>query len=185
MEEQLKIANDYLKNNNYDMAIVKYTECLESTLDKYKIYMNRCICYFKLEQYDDALVDAYRSVQLNKNSAKALGRVGSCLLALERKEESIDAFKQAYELEPTNINYKKLSYQEDKTDSENDDMPPLIEQLMGNNFNSICSSILNNDKLIKKILDKNFQNKILSDTFELLNDNELNIIMKNVISKYN
>ena len=184
MEEQLKIANNYLKNNDYDMAIVKYNECLEGTLDMYKIYMNRCICYFKLEQYDEALTDAYCSVQLDKNSAKAWGRVGSCLLALKRNEESIDAFKKASELEPNNINYKKLSYQEDTTDSEYDDMPPLVDQLMSNNFNSICSSILNNDKLIKKILDKDFQNKILTNTFELLNDNELNIIMKNVISKY-
>jgi tetratricopeptide (TPR) repeat protein len=191
--EQLKEKADTLHNNKeYNEAIEYYTLALDYESDeKYKIYMNRCLSYYKLEKFNEALMDAVKATRMKSDYSKAWGRLGSCLLALNKKDQAIFAFKKAYDLEPTNENYKKesekdLSNHESDTEDEESDIPSLtkklenmnlktipnfvpnlnnnnLKNLLNNNMvDNMLNNMLSNQELMNKMSDDNFQKKILS-----------------------
>lgn len=106
-----KLGDENYDKKHYKIALKHYTTALDfgKNKDTYKIYLNRCLANFKLEMFNDALDDACKASSLNPESARAWGRIGSCLCALNKKEESYIAFDKAYKLDPSNENYKKLS----------------------------------------------------------------------------
>lgn len=107
MEDLKSVGDDLFNKNMFEEAIDKYTLALDfDSDDKYKIYLNRCLSFYKLKKYNKALSDAIKATRLKPNNAKSWGRLGSCLNILGRKSQAIYAFKKAYELEPLNENYK-------------------------------------------------------------------------------
>ena len=122
--EQLKINGDKcFYEQNYEQANNYYTKALDfDSEDKYKIYLNRCLSFYKQEKYNEALADAIKATRLNPNNAKSWGRLGSCLNILGRKQQAVCAFKKAYELEPSNENYKNEEKEDkDKEDKDKED----------------------------------------------------------------
>ena len=120
MEQLKSIGDEFFYENMFEEAIEKYTLALDfDSDDKYKIYLNRCLSFYKLKKYNKALSDAIKATRLKPDNAKSWGRLGSCLSALGRKSQSIYAFKKAYELEPLNENYKMEANKEiDLNDSD-------------------------------------------------------------------
>ena len=207
--EQLKNTGDKLFNEqNYKEANKYYTQALEfDCKDKYKIYLNRCLSFYKQKKYDKALSDAIKATKLKPDNAKSWGRLGSCLNVLERKAQSICAFKKAYELEPTNEDYRKEVAKDtnsndlDENEKEDDEITSLTKTLKSINFNNlsnidllnnnmvdnILNNMLSNEELIKKISDQSFQNKILSyqnNPFEVLNDKETISLMCSMLKEF-
>jgi tetratricopeptide (TPR) repeat protein len=127
MEQLKSIGDDFFNENMFEKAIEKYTLALDfDSDDKYKIYLNRCLSFYKLKKYNKALSDAIKATRLKPDNAKTWGRLGSCLGALGRNSQSIYAFKKAYELEPLNENYKieskkKLDFNDSDTEDEDED----------------------------------------------------------------
>ena len=219
------IADQYFRDNKLEEAIHNYTLAIESNVESdnnYKIYMNRCLSYFKLERFDEALDDAIKATRLNNESSKAWSRVGSCLVALHRYKQAVKAFEKSCELEPTNDFYKNLLenakdkdiHESDDTDTEEedeeeseknmdkDDLKQKIEDLKkSNNFpdllkdkngitdglvDGLFNSMLSNDKLMNKLSDKNFQDKVVDyqkNPFAIFNDKEMMDLMNDIISK--
>jgi tetratricopeptide (TPR) repeat protein len=120
MEQLKSIGDNFFNENMFEEAIEKYTLALDfDSDDKYKIYLNRCLSFYKLKKYNKALSDAIKATRLKPDNAKSWGRLGSCLSALGRKSQAIYAFKKAYELEPLNENYKMEANKEiDLNDSD-------------------------------------------------------------------
>jgi tetratricopeptide (TPR) repeat protein len=120
MEQLKSIGDEFFYENMFEEAIEKYTLALDfDSDDKYKIYLNRCLSFYKLKKYNKALSDAIKATRLKPDNAKSWGRLGSCLSALGRKSQAIYAFKKAYELEPLNKNYKMEANKEiDLNDSD-------------------------------------------------------------------
>lgn len=146
-----KLGDDNYQQTNYEEAVKYYTQAIETDDDNiYLVYLNRCLTYIKMNKYTEALDDAIKSTILKQDNAKAWGRVGSCLLALKKDKQATLAFNKAYQLEPTNEEYKKLS------NNKNSYVLPNMEGLMGNLFNKM----MNNKKLIKLALDQNVQGKL-------------------------
>ena len=147
-----KLGDDNYQQTNYEEAVKYYTQAIETDDDNiYLVHLNRCLTYIKMNKYNEALDDAIKSTILKQDNAKAWGRVGSCLLALKKNKQAILAFDKAYQLEPTNEEYKKLSNNEN-----NNYVLPNMEGLMGNLFNKMMT----NQKLIKLALDQNVQGKL-------------------------
>ena len=125
MEQLKSIGDDFFNKNMFEEAIKKYTLALDvDSDDKYKIYLNRCLSFYKLKKYNKALTDAIKATRLKPDNAKTWGRLGSCLGALGRKSQAVYAFKKAYELEPLNENYKIESNKEidlNNSDTEDED----------------------------------------------------------------
>jgi len=118
--EQLKNTGDkFFYEQNYEEANNYYTKALDVDSEyKYKIYLNRCLSFYKQKKYNEALSDANKATRLNPDNAKSWGRLGSCLNILGRKQQGIYAFKKAYELEPTNENYKNEAGKKSEKESE-------------------------------------------------------------------
>ena len=210
--EQLKNTGDKLFNDDkYEEANKYYTQALElDSENKYKIYLNRCLSYYKLKKYKEALSDAINSTKLKPDNAKSWGRLGSCLYVLDKHSQSISAFKKAYELEPTNDNYKKEAVKEnnasdteeeeeeynihcDKEDIHCDNIQLHdIKYIKKNIINdktvdNIINNMLSNEVLINKISDETFQNKILSyqsNPFEILKDKETMSLMFSILKDF-
>ena len=107
MEDLKSVGDNFFNKNMFEEAIEKYTLALDfESDDKYKIYLNRCLSFYKLKKYNKALSDVKEATRLKPDNAKSWGRLGSCLNILGRKSQAVYAFKKAYELEPLNENYK-------------------------------------------------------------------------------
>ena len=127
MEQLKNIGDDFFNENMFEQAIEKYTLALHfDSDDKYKIYLNRCLSFYKLKKYNKALSDAIKATRLKPDNAKTWGRLGSCLNILGKKYQAVYAFKKAYELEPSNENYKtesnkEIDFNDSDTEEEDED----------------------------------------------------------------
>ena len=179
-----KSANDDFIDGKYEEAEQKYTLLLKNENENNNlIYLNRCLTYLKLNRLDEALEDAKNSIKLKSDNAKAWGRLGSCLLAKENKDQAKIAFLKAYELESDNEEYKKLALDESVEEEENDDdMVAIMDKIKNLNFiksmdkdtfpKEVISEIekmLPLDGVMGNILNKMMNNKNL---LSLMDDNE-------------
>ena len=157
-----KLGDDNYKQNNYEEAIKYYTLALElNSEDNYLVYLNRCLTYVKLNNYDDALKDALTSTILKPDNAKGWSRVGSCLTALKREEEAQAAFDKAYQLESDNEIYKNLSSVKTIDLSTNlSNLPKFLDLGLENLMGDLFNKMMHNEKLIKLASDEKFKNKI-------------------------
>jgi stress-induced-phosphoprotein 1 len=187
-------GDDNLKNENYNAALDFYSEALElGKFEKtYAVYLNRCLTYFKLDKYDKALDDALKASVIKPDSAKAWGRVGSCLLALNKKEESYEAFYKASQLEPTNEHYKSLCKTENldqlieelkELKKKEVEMPkPSIEGLLGPLF----SKMMNNKKLIQLATNPSFNlAKYKDNPLDAMNNPDIMDLVSDVLGELN
>jgi tetratricopeptide (TPR) repeat protein len=143
MEQFKNTADKFFNDNNLEEAIENYTLALDfDSEDKYKVYLNRCLSFYKLKKYNEALSDAIKATRLKPDNAKAWGRLGSCLCALGKKSQAVCAFKKAYELEPTNENYKKESEKEyDSNDSDTEDEESTVQNLPNQEIFSLTKKL--------------------------------------------
>jgi tetratricopeptide (TPR) repeat protein len=191
MEEYKEKGDALFINNKLNKALENYTKALTFE-NNYKVYLNRCLTHYELKNYKDALSDAINATRLEPTYAKAWGRVGSCLLMLNKKEQATIAFKKAYELDPTNEKFKELSVyvspfnikdeitlgkkqrfflNETEDDTEDETEDELIDTFKNEldsinkylpKINTIFSSLLSNKELINKLSQTDFQSKMLS-----------------------
>lgn len=57
----------HFKNNNYQMAIEKFTEALKFDEKNLEMFMLRALCYMEVSFLDDAMIDLMESEALNNN----------------------------------------------------------------------------------------------------------------------
>jgi len=99
--KKLAATKAYVKGN-YDQAIKLLTEAIEIAPDNHTLYSNRCAAYMALSDWDSAIEDSNKVIDLNEEFVKGYYRKGLCLIELERYEEAELALKEAYDLEPEN-----------------------------------------------------------------------------------
>lgn len=205
MEQLKSIGDDFFNENMFEKAIEKYTLALDfDSDDKYKIYLNRCLSFYKLKKYNKALSDAIKATRLKPDNAKTWGRLGSCLGALGRNSQSIYAFKKAYELEPLNENYKieskkkldfndsdtenedknenedKYKYENNDSETEDEDSnnPNIHKQDIFSLTKNIKSIMCTDENNIPNVIDTMMNNKMVDNMFNkiLSNDDLINKI---------
>ena len=196
--EQKLLGDELLNNNKLQEAIEQYTLALNNNNDenKYKIYLNRCLANYKLNNYEDALNDAVLATKLNSNNAKAWGRVGSCLLVLNRNKEAQIAFQTAYELDKTNDHFKMLSSNSNDDDTEDEldnnfnnlDMNALLNNNFTNtSMSNLFSHILSNETLLNKISEPEFQKTLVSyekNPLAALKDKDIMNLMNDLLKSF-
>ncbi|XP_041361777.1 protein unc-45 homolog B-like [Gigantopelta aegis] len=89
-------GNQHFKDGNFDLALSCYTKALDLGLAKETemsiIYKNRSACYLKLGQYETAIEEATKCLEITPNDPKALFR--RCQ-AYEKMGKVQEAFKDA------------------------------------------------------------------------------------------
>lgn len=180
------IEKELYENNKYDELILFYNNQI---LDN-KILLNRCLCFLKLKQYNNAFNDALKAIDINKNYSKSWGYLGASLYGLNKLEDSLIAYNKAYELSKNDIYLKmtddlkkKLIYKKDLILKKKLSKKINNFQIEGL-FNSLYNNIITDPHIIEKLNDKNFQSKILSyhnKPEEALKDDDILNIMNNLI----
>jgi tetratricopeptide (TPR) repeat protein len=103
---KFKEGNDAFKNGNWDSAAKLYTKAinLQKTEDKDLVIFlkNRAAAYLKLKNYDAAVSDCDKSLEIVPNDPKALYRHCQVLECLERYEEAYRGATQIFKDDPNN-----------------------------------------------------------------------------------
>ena len=154
-----ELANRYFNDRKFTDAIELYTELLLEDPSNYYLFSNRSACYIKLSDFDKAYNDAKKCIELKPLSAKAHFRLGTACHGLQNYDEALVAYNKADELEPSE-NYKNMI---DIVKSKLIELKPSISDDVNSDpmFSSMFDKVINNPKLMEKLMDTNFQNKIL------------------------
>ena len=102
-------GNAYYQRKEYDAAVEWYTRSLDVDGDQHATYTNRAAAHFALNNYEDALSDALKSTELNDSWTKGYYRQGTSLVAMERYDEAIEAYKTGIAKDPTNSQVRNTS----------------------------------------------------------------------------
>ena len=89
-------GNNFFRDHNYKEAIQCYTRAINGDKSNPVYYSNRSICYAKLEQFEEALLDAERAVQLDTNSSKFQCRMALAWSGLEDHEKSCEILEKIH-----------------------------------------------------------------------------------------
>ena len=91
-------------------AITSYGKALESNPDEWlltNIYLNRGIAYYELEDYEEAIEDFNRSIDVDPNYALAFNIRAMAYNQVERWGEALTDLDKAIELDPSSALYYK------------------------------------------------------------------------------
>lgn len=99
-------GNDALSSGDYDNAIKYYTDAIALDDKNHVLYSNRSAAYAKAEKYDQALIDAEKTIQIKPDWGKGYSRKASALQFLGRKEEAIATYEAGLKVEPNNESLK-------------------------------------------------------------------------------
>lgn len=84
-----------------------YTEAINLDSTNAVLYSNRSAAYAKDEQYELALADATKAIELKPDWSKAYSRKGAALAYLDKYDEAIATYEQGLEIDPNNAQLKE------------------------------------------------------------------------------
>lgn len=99
-------GNKAIQAEKYDEAISLYTKAIELDTCNHVFYSNRSAAYTKKGDYENALKDAHKTVELKPDWGKGYSRLGASLSYLQRYEEALEAYKDGLKHDPDNAQLK-------------------------------------------------------------------------------
>lgn len=93
-------ANELFAGGKYLPAIEVYTRAIELTPNNAVLYSNRAFAHIKTEAFGSALIDAQKSIDLDKKYIKGYYRMATAKLALGKHKEALNYFRQVVKLVP-------------------------------------------------------------------------------------
>ncbi|KAJ6286662.1 prion-inhibition and propagation-domain-containing protein [Bipolaris maydis] len=98
-----KKGNEALAKNAYQKAFEFYTEALKIDLRDATYRCNRSAASYSLENFEDAMEDAYVATRIDPKYAKAWSRIGAASTKCGLTKRGIQAFERAIELAGNNV----------------------------------------------------------------------------------
>ncbi|GMH01069.1 hypothetical protein Nepgr_002908 [Nepenthes gracilis] len=95
-------GNQAYKDRQWKKAITFYTEAIKLNADNPTYYSNRAAAYLESGSFIEAEADCSKAINLDKKNVKAYLRRGTAREMLGYYKESMDDFRYALVLEPTN-----------------------------------------------------------------------------------
>lgn len=99
------LGNQQFKNREYKESIDTYTSAIEADLDNEEfnstLYANRAAAHLYLLNYEQAIKDLNKAIDINKDYTKAIIRRARCYMKMEKYEEAVADFERAQQLEDT------------------------------------------------------------------------------------
>ncbi|KAI8340431.1 E3 ubiquitin-protein ligase CHIP-like protein [Chlamydoabsidia padenii] len=97
-ENHKALGNRLFAEHRYEDAIKEYSTAIIKDSTKCVYYTNRALCYSKLEQYDQAIIDTRKAIDLDGTAVKAYYLLGQALMEKRQYNEALTKLKKAYEL---------------------------------------------------------------------------------------
>jgi stress-induced-phosphoprotein 1 len=87
-------GNFALTAGNFVDAIVHYSEAIKLDPKNHVLYSNRSAAYTKSGDFQKALDDAEKTIEINPTWPKGYSRKGSALFSLQKYPEAFDAYQK-------------------------------------------------------------------------------------------
>lgn len=93
-----------IAREKYYKAIASFNKVidLDKPIELYKVYLNRGVGFLNLKEYNLAIEDFTRSIELNSTNASAYHSKGMVYYELEDYSQAVDNFKKALDLSQDN-----------------------------------------------------------------------------------
>lgn len=178
-------GNEYFKMSNNEEATLQAICCYSKSIildetNAARSYSNRAAAYIRLSNFDRAIDDCTKALEIDATFVKARARRGMCYHKMERYDEAISDFEACHELEG-NSGYKRLidKSKEKLREKRNKLHPMLIEEVDDGSCSPNCGGfdyveeIYTPGALESDMLDQhNAQQKASLCSVENSNDNE-------------
>ncbi|KAL1491226.1 hypothetical protein ABEB36_011855 [Hypothenemus hampei] len=107
-QRELDKGREFFRSGDYEMALNSFTRSL--TIKPNLIsYNNRALTQLKLKNYQDALQDCHKALEIEPKNLKALLRKGSALEGLKMYEEALDCIDDVIRIDPNNTSAQELA----------------------------------------------------------------------------
>ncbi|KAF9913869.1 Hsp90 cochaperone [Lobosporangium transversale] len=106
-EEYKAQGNKAFLAKDYPVAIDLFSKAIELDPTNHVLYSNRSACYASLKNYEKALEDGNKTVELKADWSKGYGRKAAALFGLGRYPEANDVYQEGLKIEPTNPQLQK------------------------------------------------------------------------------
>ncbi|TPX57936.1 hypothetical protein SpCBS45565_g06587 [Spizellomyces sp. 'palustris'] len=100
-------GNKAFSSGQFDEAIKLFSQAIEMDPSNHVLYSNRSAAYASLKDYQNALQDAEKTVQLKPDWARGYSRQGAALHGLGDLVAAGDAYKAGLKIEPNNAQLQK------------------------------------------------------------------------------
>jgi len=101
-EEERQKGNDMFTKGDYPGAVKAYTEAIKRNPEDAKIFSNRAAAYSKLMEFNMALKDCDKCIELDPTFIKGHIRKGHICIALKNYQKAIEVFEKAQSLDSSN-----------------------------------------------------------------------------------
>jgi stress-induced-phosphoprotein 1 len=146
----------------------------------------------KIGDYKTAIESFDEAIRLKPDWGKAWGRLGAALYGQDKLDEALVAYNKANELEPSNIYVEMIEeIKQNMINIKNNlfsNDPKAQNPSMENLFSTMFDSVISNPKIMEKLTNPEFQNKVLtmqSNPLQALKDQEVMNIMSEMMKKLN
>lgn len=96
-------GNKAFAQKNFELAIECFTKAIETApAPNHALYSNRSAAYASMKQFDKALEDAHKTVEINPTWAKGYSRVAAAEFGLGKLEDAEKSYSKTLELDPSN-----------------------------------------------------------------------------------
>ncbi|EPZ32047.1 Tetratricopeptide-like helical domain-containing protein [Rozella allomycis CSF55] len=147
IEELKSQGNKAFSSGDGATAVKFFSQAIELDETNHVLYSNRSAAYSLLKDYNNALIDAEKTVLLKKDWAKGYSRKGAALIGLGRIDDAIKAFDEGLSIEPNNqVLIKGKQEAESKKSQKGFDMSGLFNNPKAREF-------MNDPELMAKIID--------------------------------
>ena len=99
-EEEKAKGAECFKAGDYKTAIKHYTEAIARNPKNHLLYSNRCTCFRKINQFEAALADCEKCIEICPAFAKIYNSKGQIQFYLKNYHRCIETFQKVIELEP-------------------------------------------------------------------------------------
>lgn len=100
-------GNGCLTGGDFQGAVDAYTEAIGHDPTDKVFYSNRSAAYASMKNFEKALEDGNKCVELEPSFAKGYGRAGAALHGLGRYEEAVTIYKKGLDVDSSNAQLKQ------------------------------------------------------------------------------
>merc|ERR1711916_23218 len=111
-EEAKAQGNEHYKKEEFGDAVRSYSEAIRRNPNNAVYFSNRCMAYIKLREYQLALKDADKCLELDSSFIKGWVRKGMAHHFLKEYYKALDAYDKGMKIDP---NYAELAEWTQKT----------------------------------------------------------------------
>ena len=134
-DELKKLGNDAFSAGRYSEAVEHFTKAAAIDPTNHVFYSNRSAAYAGLGAFDNALLDAERTVSYKPDWPKGFSRKGAALYGLKRFNDAIEAYEAGIAIDPTS-EVLKSGLEDVKAAKARSERPPSMGGNMGGDPNA-------------------------------------------------